>query len=74
MTQLQERDQLIQLNLRAGQKAKLATADAAAIEYLNAGITLLPIEGWHNQYAHDSQASPQSQRISPRDQHHHRRW
>lgn len=51
MTQQQERDRLIQLNLRAGQKAKLATAYTAAIEYFHTGINLLPIAGWHNQYA-----------------------
>ncbi len=51
ITQSPERDRVIQLNLRAGQKAKLATAYAAAIDYFNTGITLLPIASWDSQYA-----------------------
>ena len=51
IAQSKERDQLIQLNLRAGRKAKLATAYAAAIAYFNTGINLLPSDAWHNQYA-----------------------
>ncbi len=45
-----ERNQLAQLNLIAGNKAKAATASAAAIGYLTVGIGLLAADSWHNQY------------------------
>lgn len=45
-----ERDQLAQLNLIAGRKAKASTAYAAAIRYLNVGMELLEVHGWQRQY------------------------
>lgn len=46
-SQLQE---LSQLNLLAGRKAKVATAYVAALEYLNTGIKLLTDDTWNKQY------------------------
>ncbi|MBD2310070.1 AAA family ATPase [Desertifilum sp. FACHB-1129] len=46
-----EREQLAQLNLAAGQKAKASTAYAAAMEYLTTGIQLLAPTGWQQSYA-----------------------
>ncbi|MDF5710512.1 MAG: AAA family ATPase [Nostoc sp. S4] len=45
-----ERQQLAQLNLNAGRKAKEATAYGAAIHYLNSGIKLLAINSWKIAY------------------------
>ncbi|WDD33160.1 AAA family ATPase [Nostoc sp. UHCC 0926] len=45
-----ERKQLVKLNLKAGTKAKLATAYTLAVEYLTIGLQLLPHESWHSQY------------------------
>ncbi|MEH1831294.1 MAG: AAA family ATPase [Nostoc sp.] len=45
-----ERKQLVKLNLKAGTKAKLATAYTLAVEYLTIGLQLLPYECWHSQY------------------------
>ena len=45
-----QREQLAQLNLTAGHKAKLSTAYAAAVDYLNTGLRLLTSEGWQYQY------------------------
>ncbi|MBE9226142.1 AAA family ATPase [Phormidium sp. LEGE 05292] len=45
-----EREQLIQLNLIAGKKAKAATAYSAAVEYFNIGRELLAVNSWQNQY------------------------
>ncbi|WP_373530583.1 AAA family ATPase [Nostoc sp.] len=50
ITQQSERDQLAQLNLLAGQKAKLSTAYAAAMEYISFGIQLLSADSWQQQY------------------------
>ena len=44
------RDQLAQLNLVAGRKAKAATAYAAAVRYLTIGMGLLSTDSWENQY------------------------
>ncbi len=44
------RRELTELNLRAGQKAKAATAYATAINYLSVGINLLQIDCWQSQY------------------------
>jgi PAS domain S-box-containing protein len=43
-----ERAQLAGLNLRAGQRAKAATAYAAALSYLAAGAGLLPEDAWES--------------------------
>ncbi|MEH2164214.1 MAG: AAA family ATPase [Nostoc sp.] len=45
-----EREQLAQLNLLAGQKAKLSTAYTAAMEYINFGIQLLATDSWERKY------------------------
>ncbi|MEG4324425.1 AAA family ATPase [Microcoleus sp. herbarium5] len=45
-----ERDELAQLNLMAGRKAKSSTAYAAAKQYLTVGIALLAIDCWNNHY------------------------
>jgi predicted ATPase/signal transduction histidine kinase/tRNA A-37 threonylcarbamoyl transferase component Bud32 len=50
ITQPSERQQLAQLNLNAGRKAKEATAYGAAIHYLNSGIQLLTINSWKIAY------------------------
>jgi PAS domain S-box-containing protein len=46
ITSRDEREQLAELNLRAGQRAKAATAYAAALTYLTAGAALLPDDAW----------------------------
>jgi PAS domain S-box-containing protein len=45
-----KRDELAQLNLIAGRKAKSSTAYAAAKKYLTVGIELLAVECWQNHY------------------------
>ncbi|MGV0104243.1 AAA family ATPase [Nostoc sp. DSM 114160] len=50
ITQPTERQQLAQLNLNAGRKAKEATAYSAAIHYLYSGMQLLPINSWKIAY------------------------
>ncbi|QMS86846.1 AAA family ATPase [Nostoc edaphicum CCNP1411] len=45
-----ERQQLAQLNLNAGRKAKESTAYSAAIHYFYSGIQLLPINSWEIAY------------------------
>ena len=45
-----EREELAQLNLQAGHKAKASTAYAAAGKYLMVGIELLSASSWQNQY------------------------
>jgi predicted ATPase/signal transduction histidine kinase len=45
-----QRNQLAILNLMAGQKAKVATAYADAIRYLNVSLALLEVEQWQSQY------------------------
>jgi len=45
-----ERDQLAELNRIAGQKARAATAYAAAVRYLSTGIELLAADGWQRCY------------------------
>jgi PAS domain S-box-containing protein len=41
---------LAHLNLVASQKAKASAAYKVALDYLNAGIQILPIDAWENQY------------------------
>jgi len=45
-----EREELAQLNLQAGRKAKAATAYRAAVDYLHQGIRLLPADAWAQKY------------------------
>jgi predicted ATPase/signal transduction histidine kinase len=46
-----QKKQLAQLNLQAGQKAKLSAAYQAAHNYYEIGIDLLPIETWQTDYS-----------------------
>ncbi|MGF1536221.1 MAG: AAA family ATPase [Elainellaceae cyanobacterium] len=46
----EERENLAQLNLKAGHKAKSATAHSAAVNYFTIGITLLPPNAWTSHY------------------------
>ncbi len=48
--QPQEREELAQLNLMAGRKAKISTAYSTAITYLSTGIKLLPETAWESHY------------------------
>ena len=50
ITHQTERDELAQLNLIAGLKAKSSTAYAASIKYLNAGRKLLAKDSWQISY------------------------
>ncbi|MEL6928993.1 MAG: diguanylate cyclase [Cyanobacteria bacterium J06600_6] len=50
VTDLDEKIQLAKFNLIAGQKAKQATAYAAALEYLTLGIGYLTDDSWHKNY------------------------
>lgn len=51
ITSCQERENLAELNLAVGRKAKTATAYGAAIAYLSAAIELLPEDAWENHYS-----------------------
>jgi len=46
----EERDELAQLNLIAGQKAKASAAYEAAVNYLNVGLELLAPDSWEKNY------------------------
>jgi PAS domain S-box-containing protein len=50
ITDSQERENLAQLNLKAGRKAKTSTAYGVAVEYFAVGIKLLPPDAWESQY------------------------
>jgi PAS domain S-box-containing protein len=50
ITARDEREQLAELNLIAGQRAKVSTAYAAALTYLAAGAALLPEDSWKHRY------------------------
>jgi len=50
IVQPEKRTELAELNLLAGQKAKAATAYAAAVGYLNTGMELLATNSWESQY------------------------
>jgi predicted ATPase/signal transduction histidine kinase/GAF domain-containing protein len=45
-----EREEIAQLNLMAGKKAKASTAYNAAVEYFASGIRLLPENSWQSHY------------------------
>lgn len=47
----EEKHRLAEINLKAGIKAKESTAYEAAVGYLQAGINLLPENGWQTHYA-----------------------
>jgi len=46
ITSTDEREQVAELNLIAGKCAKASTAYASALNYLNAGLALLPVGSW----------------------------
>src|SRR3984893_4139211 len=50
VTSRDEGEQLAELNLLAGQRAKATTAYAAAISYLAAGAALLPEDSWERRH------------------------
>ncbi|MBW4638638.1 MAG: AAA family ATPase [Gloeocapsa sp. UFS-A4-WI-NPMV-4B04] len=45
-----ERNEIVKLNLQAGQKALAATAYEAAFKYFNTGLKLLDMESWQREY------------------------
>lgn len=50
ITHQSQKDELAQLNLRAGKKAKESRAYEAASRYLTVGLELLAVESWQHQY------------------------
>jgi PAS domain S-box-containing protein len=46
----EEREQLAELNLIAGQRAKAAAAYPSALSYLNSGATFLPTDSWEHRH------------------------
>jgi predicted ATPase/serine phosphatase RsbU (regulator of sigma subunit)/tRNA A-37 threonylcarbamoyl transferase component Bud32 len=50
LTNQSQKDELAELNLIAGQKAKAATAYEVAVNYLNVGLELLSQDSWESQY------------------------
>ncbi|MBO3458900.1 trifunctional serine/threonine-protein kinase/ATP-binding protein/sensor histidine kinase [Aetokthonos hydrillicola Thurmond2011] len=50
LTQQFQKDELAELNLLAGKKAKQATAYEAAAKYLNIGLELLSVDSWQKNY------------------------
>ena len=82
-----EQQELVQLNQLAGQKAKSATAYAAALDYFNRGIALLGRDRWQCQYdltlalyqrateaAYLSTDFEQMEQLAAVVQHHARSW
>jgi PAS domain S-box-containing protein len=51
ITSSQEREQLAELNLAAGKRAKASSAYASALTYLTAGAALLPEDAWEHRQA-----------------------
>ncbi|MHC2484852.1 AAA family ATPase [Rhizobium leguminosarum] len=51
ITSLDEREQLAELNLAAGKRAKASSAYASALTYLTAGAALLPEDTWERRQA-----------------------
>jgi predicted ATPase len=50
ITQEEQRDQLAELNLIAGKRAKGSTAYASALSYLNSGAALLAEDSWERRH------------------------
>ncbi|WP_051382389.1 trifunctional serine/threonine-protein kinase/ATP-binding protein/sensor histidine kinase [Bradyrhizobium sp. Tv2a-2] len=50
ITSREEREQVAELNLTAGKRAKSSTAYASALAYLTAGAALLPERSWEHRY------------------------
>ena len=51
ITSRDEHEQMAELNLLAGKRAKASTAYASALKYLAAGAALLPEDSWERQHA-----------------------
>ena len=50
ITSRDEREQMAELNLLAGKRAKASTAYASALKYLVAGAALLPGDSWERRH------------------------
>jgi predicted ATPase len=50
ITSRDEREQLAELNLLAGKRAKASTAYTAALKYLISGVALLPGDSWERRH------------------------
>ncbi|MEG4576371.1 ATP-binding sensor histidine kinase [Microcoleus sp. N3A4] len=50
ITESSEKEELANLNLKAGKKAKTSTAIDAAVRYLTVGLELLPENSWQSHY------------------------
>jgi predicted ATPase len=50
ISELEEREQLADLNLIAGKRAKASTAYTSALAYFTAGVALLPEDSWKRRY------------------------
>ncbi len=50
LTEPKQRDELVQLNLLAGKKAKQSTAYEPALKYFKAGMNILAADSWTTQY------------------------
>jgi PAS domain S-box-containing protein len=50
LTSPDEREQFAELNLIAGKRAKASTAYASALNYLTAGVALLPVDSWESRH------------------------
>ncbi|HLO48922.1 MAG TPA: ATP-binding sensor histidine kinase [Kamptonema sp.] len=50
ITEPLEKEELANLNLKAGKKAKISTAIDAAVKYLTVGLELLPENSWYSHY------------------------
>src|SRR5467141_3868968 len=50
ITEQEEREQLAELNLIAGKRAKASTAYASALKYLTAGAALMPENSWERRH------------------------
>jgi predicted ATPase len=50
ITEQSGQNEIVELNLQAGQKALAATAYEAAFKYFNAGLQLLNVESWQREY------------------------
>ena len=50
ITDREELNRIVKLNLSAGKKAKAAAAYEAAVEYLRTGLNLLPADSWETDY------------------------
>ena len=63
ITSQDEREQLAELNLIAGKRAKASTAYASALTYLTAGAALLPEDCWERRHELDFRAGAEPGRM-----------